>query len=475
MSKKTLNAENLAALGAETLANLLIEVSTGSAEIKRRLRLELSHNLGPAELARDVRKRLASIRRSTSFVGWRRRKALIKDLRTQSDMITNKIAPDAPDDGFSLLWEFVDLAPSVFDRVDDSRGDVGEVFRDALARLEEIAPRAGLEPNPLAGRIWEALRDDAYGIYDGIIALLAPTLGEAGLEHLKTLVQDHAQTPMEEPDNHAAIQFLRDLRSDSGNYAAEQKSRLIRKTLQDIATAQGDADAYVAQYSAAELARPHIAAEVAELQLAAGRAEAALEGLGSAEAAQRRRGDRRWDAAYVACLLALDRLEEAQAHRWAVFCARLDADVLRDYLKVLPDFDDIEVEDQAKAHVLRFADMNRALRFCLEWPDLLSAARLIETRAEELDGNHYQLLTPAAEALRDRHPRAAVLLWRSMIDHALAEGRTSRYGHAADHLMDCAAADQELADYGRFPSHDAFERYLRETHKHKSSFWARLP
>ena len=69
MSKKTLNEENLAALGADRLAHLLIEVSIGSAVIKRRLRLELSHNLGAEELSRDVRKRLTSIRRSTSFVG----------------------------------------------------------------------------------------------------------------------------------------------------------------------------------------------------------------------------------------------------------------------------------------------------------------------------------------------------------------------------------------------------------------------
>ncbi|MGC1503731.1 MAG: DUF6880 family protein [Sulfitobacter sp.] len=475
MSKKTLNAENLAALGAENLANLLIEVSTGSAEIKRRLRLELSHNLGPAELARDVRKRLTSIRRSTSFVGWRRRKSLIKDLQTQADMITNKIAPDAPDTAFDLLWVFIELAPSVYERVDDSRGDVGDVFRDARASLELIAPRAGLEPQALAVRMWNALRDNRYGAFDGIIGLLAATLGETGLEHLKMLIEVHAETPVDEPEGHAAIQFLRDLRSNSGNYAAEQKSRLIKQCLQEIAIVQGDTGAYVAQYMAAELARPHIAAEVAELELSEGRAEEAMAVLTGADLDQRRDDDLRWDAAYVTCLLALDRLDEAQAHRWTCFCATLGAGFLREYLKVLPDFDDIEVEDEAKTHALQFHDMNTALIFFLEWPDLIFAAKLVEDRAEELDGNDYHLLTPAAEALRDRHPRAAVVLWRVMIDHALAERRNTRYGHAADHLMDCVAADMELTDYGRFPSHDVFEGYLREQHKHKSSFWARLP
>jgi hypothetical protein len=41
-SRKTLNAKDLEALGAERLAELLIEVSTGNAGVKRRIRLELA-------------------------------------------------------------------------------------------------------------------------------------------------------------------------------------------------------------------------------------------------------------------------------------------------------------------------------------------------------------------------------------------------------------------------------------------------
>ena len=41
-SKKTVIADNLAALGAERLATILVELADGDAEIKRRLRLELA-------------------------------------------------------------------------------------------------------------------------------------------------------------------------------------------------------------------------------------------------------------------------------------------------------------------------------------------------------------------------------------------------------------------------------------------------
>ena len=475
MSKKTLNKDNLTALGAERLADLLLEVSTGSADIKRRLRLELSHSVGPTELARDVRKRLVSLRKSTSFVGWRKRKSLIKDLNTQVEMITEKIAPEAPTEAFDLLWQFIELAPSVYVRVDDSRGDVGDVFRAAVLRFEDIGPRAVLDPTALASRVWDALHNNGYGEFDGIIGFLAPTLGEDGLQALKNLVEAYSEMPAEESfEDHDALRFLRDLRSDNGGYASDQKDRFIKMCLQEIAEAQGDTAAYIAQYSARDLARPDIAAEVAHLLLAQGKAEDALATLTSADLTGRAFGQKEWDAAYIDCLIALDRIDEAQAHRWERFRETLNPELLRDYLKVLPDFDDIEAEDRAKAKALEFENLHLALIFFLDWPDLSFAARLVETRADELDGDLYHILTPAAEALREKYPLAAVLLWRSMIDHALIEGRPTRYGHVADHLMDCAAVDDEISDYGSFASHLSYLDALHAQHERKTSFWQRM-
>ena len=62
-----------------------------------------------------------------------------------------------------------------------------------------------------------------------------------------------------------------------------------------------------------------------------------------------------------------------------------------------------------------------------------------------------------------------------MIPQALWDGRASRYAHAADHLMDCAAADLQITDYGRFLSHADYHEKLRGAHRHKTSFWARVP
>jgi hypothetical protein len=474
MSKKTLNKANLEALGADRLAALLIEVSTGSAEIKRRLRLELSHSLGASELAREVSKRLTALRKSTGFVSWRKRKALIKDLDTQVVMIVEKIAPEDATIAFDLLWRFIELAPSVYERVDDSRGDVGTVFRSAVLHFESIAPLAQIDPAALAERVWTVVQDNGYGAWDGIIPLMAPALGATGLARLKAEVEAYAAAPLEEEsEDHEAIQFLRQLR-EGNSYAADRKKRFVQGCLQEIAASSGDTNAYIAQYSEEDLKRKDIAAEVAGLLLTEGRAEAAVELLLAADRDASTAEQEVWDDVYIACLEALGQSEQAQAHRWASFSASLNARHLRDYLKALPDFDDVEAEDLAMTHVAMDPDFSRALRFCIDWPDLLTAARLIEDRAAEIDGDRFLMLGAAAEALRSRHPRAAVLLWRAMIDTTLSRGRSAHYGQAAELLAECSLLDAQITDYGAFLSHESYIQTLQDDHGHKSSFWAKV-
>jgi hypothetical protein len=96
-AKTALNAKNLEALGVERLAELLIEISTGNAAAKRRLRLELAGAQSPAELAKEVRKRLATIARSRSFSDWRGTRSLADDLDAQRRAIVETVAPKGPE------------------------------------------------------------------------------------------------------------------------------------------------------------------------------------------------------------------------------------------------------------------------------------------------------------------------------------------------------------------------------------------
>ena len=478
MSKKSLNKANLTGLGAERLAELLLEVTTGNAALQRRLRLELSAAQGPGEVAREVRKRFAALRRSTSFVDWRGRHKLVQDLEAHLSMIVDKVAPEDPETAFDLFWALLDLAPSIHERADDSHGNIGDVFRDAMAEFQEIGPRAASDSHALAERIFAALMDNDYGQFDGLIDVLGETLGEEGLERLKALALADEDTPLPEDEDSEEIGYLTGPAGLERRraVAADMTQLRIDMILRDIADQQGDVDAYMGRYRPDQLRMPQIAAEVAQRLLGAGRSQEAFEIVAAARAAagDRGLGTYELDQVYLACLVALGRVDEAQAFRWANFERTLDPHHLRDFLKELPDFEDIEAEERAKAVALAFPNMHAALTFLIEWPDHALAAKLVESRFEELDGDAYYVLTPAAEALDGHHPLAATLARRAMILFTLTEARSTRYKHAARHLLECEAADRTIDDYGEHPDHATFVDALRQRHGRKQGFWGQV-
>jgi hypothetical protein len=194
-ARTTLNAKNLEALGPGRLAELLIEISSGNAAVKRRLRLELARTQSPGALANGVRKWLSSIARSQSFVDWKGIRALADDLDTQRRAIVETVAEADPSEALDLLWRFMALAPSIFERCDDGSGTVIGVFHEACGDIGDVALMAEANPTTLADQAFAALIANDYGQFDQLIAVLAPALGQTGLEHLKQRMVDLSNRP----------------------------------------------------------------------------------------------------------------------------------------------------------------------------------------------------------------------------------------------------------------------------------------
>ena len=81
---------------------------------------------------------------------------------------------------------------------------------------------------------------------------------------------------------------------------------------------------------------------------------------------------------------------------------------------------------------------------------------------------------PAAQALEGKYPLAATVLRRAMIDYVLNENKATRYRHAARHLLECESQAGSIADYGKFPTHEAYVSELKKTHSRKIAFWSLL-
>jgi hypothetical protein len=472
--KKALNAKNLEALGAERLAELLIEISAGDAAAKRRLRLELAGTQSPAEVAREIRKRLTTIARSRSFVDWQNRRALVDDLETQRRAIVDQLAKTDPAEALDLMWRFLALANSIFERCDDSSGTVIGIFHVAANDLAEIAKVANADPEKLADHAFEALIENNYCQYDDLISALSPALGQEGLERLKHRMIALSNEPAQKPPGkeRRKIGWASSGPIYEDEIADQHRASVIRSALKDIADAQGDIDSFIAQYDDRTRKVPRIAAEIARRLLVAGRTEEAWRVIEATEHTRKGWPDFEWEDARIDALDALGHGKDAQAARWSCFERSLSASHLRAYLERLPDFDDVEAEGRALDYAQGYKGLLQALSFLVSWPALDRAASLVIKRAEELDGDHYEILTPAANALAGKHPLAATLLLRAMIDFSLDQGKSSRYGHAARHLLECGSIASSIQDFGRFETHEAYVDRLRAKHGKKSSFWS---
>ena len=468
-SKKTVTSDNLAALGADRLATILVELADGDAEVKRRLRLELAAQEGGDSIAAEIGKRITTLRSARSFIDWQKQRDFVRDLDLQRAMITDRVATTRADLALDLMWRFLDLAEPVINRVDDSNGSVGDVFRSACEDLGAIAVRATPDPAGLADRVFAALLSNDYGVYDGLVPVMLPALSDAGAAHLKSRL---AQTLEDR-----AKAGERDGRADAS-----------RRALQDIADGQGNVDAYIALVPAAGRSNTHTGTEIGRRLLAAGRAAEALAALEFARPKRRAVRATDDDALYVAgygahaaweevYIEALDRTgqqEQAQRLRWAAFEERLSSTYLRAYLKRLPDFEDVEAEDRAMQHALGFSSFASALNFFREWPDQARAAQLVMARASEIDGNLYFLLDPAAQLIEGKHPLAATLLRRAMIEDTLNGAKSTRYKHAARHLLECASLAPGIQDFRDAETHESFVGHLRSKHGRKAGFWGQL-
>ncbi len=531
--RASLNAKNLEALGPARLAELLLQHTEGNAAARRALRLALAEQRGPLEMAQEVRKRLAAVERSSSWLDQKRRDALLADLDRQRQAIAGPIAAHDPDLAVELLWRFLDLASSLQDRCDCSDDAELPLFHQASADLGQVACRAKGSTAALAEQVAAALLENEGGEVDHLIEHLKEALKPEGLEQLRQMMEakrpprrsdvkqaageaasfdgeddeaaqddnDYIYAPTfnsdYEPDDDEDFEAEYDVdfesdyddESESGYEEDDEdydldpdpydRGQTVRLAMLAIADALGDAEAYLAEYrdhQPTALKRPLVAARVAQRLTAAGRAEEALALLDAAKpsADQTPPGPGPWIDARIAALDQLERGEEAQQLRRTFGLLRLSSQHLRDYLKRLPAFEDGEAQERALDLVLQHPYLGPALEFLHHWPDRRRTARLILARPAELDRADEQLLGVVAEALEAEQPLAATLCLRALIESIVEQARSNHYRHAVRHLASCRRLAGAIEAWGAIPDHNTYISELLYAYGHRAGFMNQL-
>ncbi|WGM29845.1 DUF6880 family protein [Brevundimonas sp. NIBR11] len=422
-AKKTLSAANLKALGADRLADLLMEMAGEDAGWKRRLRMELAAEVGAADLALEIDKRLNTLATSRAKVSWRKRPELISDLWTVRRIIVDRLAVMDARLGLDRLVAWFDLYPGLSARVKDPKGELATMFDAASADLAAVGALAGVE-------------------------VAAPVFVEA----LSTRLSEWASwvgrgaAGMEPELARAVLMGI----TDGKPRPTGRLALVVRK----LADRSGDLDAWVASLPDEDRTKPEIGAEVARRLAEAGRAaeaRAALEASRPVVRETSRWGRREpeppppppesWLAAEVAVLEAEGDQKGASDARWMLFERTLAEAPLRAEIAKLPDFEDVVALDRAFAHAAAYPDATAGLRFLMNWPALREAGEMVVARAGEIRGSADEVPLWASR-LEGRNPQAALALIRS---RAVALTRLA-LGSGGDEVQQLVQQAQALSD-----------------------------
>ncbi len=457
-ARTTLAAANLEQLGASRLAELLLDQARHDRLLRETLLRALAQAAGENELHDYIDRRLLALARGRE-ASREEAAALAHELEGLRRDTIDIIAPAHPAAAIGLLRHMAQLGPVIVRRTPPPRDQGGAWLAAVLADLA----RSWTETPPDAQEVVAFAIDCTLHEDDpfpDVMTALAPVLGTAGLQRVRATLKTELKELPAEP---AGGRW-----GSAGKPAVRPGTRAsrLRRHLGEIADLLGDVDGYIALEKAQPRAHVNVRAIVERL-LKAGRGEEALTWL----------DDGRYHNRLIpmldlrlTTLESLDRRDDAQALRWQQFERHLDRDMLKDYLKHLPDFADFEAERRATDYAQTFRSATEALAFLLAWPDLDSAARLVRERSSELGVTPPDMLLAAGEALRGRHPRAAVMVLRLAVTAVMRRSLSHLFEKAAQALADSA----ELACTGSEPeaeTHAAFVERLRETHPRPWSFW----
>lgn len=444
--------DRLIRAGPERLADELLRLADGDEELRRRLELLVRED-DAESLAGELARQIADLRLRERFTSYGESFSFAAELRGLVEAVREKVMPSLPGRAFELADALMLQDSVVFERVDDSSGVVGDVYRDACLLWLDAAARSA------RGEDWvelirERVAGDGYGARDPLLPNAGRLLDES---HLRRLARSY------EPDSDgtapdAATNFPLDRRRGWG-YVAQ------------VAKALRDPVLYERAHSFGRRVDDRLRLEVVRLCIDWGQIDEALARLEDASSSD---GYER-DSLLLECYERRGDTARQIELLWKLFEASPDHGRYSRLLDLTPEGERNAARDRARDAALRHPHPPTVVEFLLRsgWQD--EAERVAIERSNGFDGVHYgTLLELAGLAASSKRPLIEVVCYRSLLRDILDDGRSKAYGHAARYYFRLAEIDLDLPGYAPLQDHEILVAGLRRDHGRKRAFWSRV-
>ncbi len=439
--------QRLIDLGAEALADALLDLAAHSDETDDLIEQLIAT---PKENIQRFKKKLSGLKRRKQFIGWRESASFSRELKMLLQDI--KTGVDDPPTGVDLVAAFYEADNAIFERCDDSSGNIGDVFRyDAKELFVDYASRCS-NKDKIADIILKLNQKDNYGIRDTLIDCAGECLPEKVIRSMLATLQKRADQEKDEYEKRHHLMLIESLARQIKDAKLFEKTRIA---------AWGELS------TAARI-------DIARVYLESGDVETAhiwLKKIPEGETFQAYERDKLLEEIYQKQGDS-EKLTELLYQKFRYYTSTA---TLKALLDVIGHDKQDEVINAEVVQILKSDTFRESeAEFLLSIGKVDEAEAYLLERADQLDGNPYGSLLSLAETMESESRNLVTsLIYRSLLISILERGYTKAYPHGIRYLKKLDKLSAATTNWKNFNHHEAFKEQIIEAHGRKRSFWSK--
>jgi len=433
--------------------------------IERHLAVDgMSDNMGSsADLQQIVLWQIDELKTSHEYIDWKSVHDFSCRLQSLLIDIDTLVREQNPVSALALTEAFLETCESIMNRCDDSSGDIGEVYREAIDQWLDTAAQIRAEQTDTkidwVAKVRFYFDNNDYGCFDNIIRHGALLLSDDELTQLAWRFENNIKK---------ALLQARSDKSERFNYNPSAAHASIG--LRSVAEALED----LAMFEKATLLQ---SPQPNELQMQS-LIEFALY-TENYERAQHWLDQPSWSAERglhkkltTQLLLEQGKIAEVKENFRKDFATTPSLVNLLCYWEMA----DKKERKALRQTVLNIAPNNEDIGNAIEMLLLVNeeklAATTLVTRAAEIVNYHYSHVRDWLSVFKQHKDKlAAIVCYRTLLSDILDRGRSTAYHHAADYFNALLTLDKTQKAYQPLISCQAYITELQAKHWRKRSFW----
>ncbi len=357
-----------------------------------------------------------------------------------------------PQIAVEALVAFYKRDAEIFERCDDSYGNVGDVFRFTAAAIFADYASQCTNKDEIADQVLAMQEDSHYGVRDALIDSLSSFLDKGGIERVVAILEQKASKKQDIISERPWLYMIESLACQIKDGALFERTR--QRNWQGL-----NSRAYV---------------DIAKVYFASGDASTAYDRLKKAAECGAKDEYEHAELFRGVCR-ALGKTEEVNEISWDIFHRRRCMQTLNELIAQIGEDKRAETIYKEVELIMAAKEFNTAdAQFLLDVEETRCAQDYVIAHGDQLDGENYYPLAALAENFEARELcLAAAVIYRALLEGNLAKAVSKYYSHGIRYLRRLDALANQIRDWRGIKIHGDYVQQIKQQHGRKSAFWVK--